>query len=328
MMTAPQVTIVVVPRERFSYAIPSLQNIYENTDYPFSLVYVDGGSPAYLKRYLQVEARLRGFRLIQTDHYLSPNQARNIGLKQVETKYVVFVDNDVLVSPGWLQALVRCAEETGAWAVGPLYLEGEMAEGVIHMAGSVLQVKEENGRRILFEKHRFNGRRVSELAEPLRRGPCDVIEFHTMLVRTEIFDQIGEFDERLLNTREHVDFCLAVREAGGAVMLEPRAVVTFIAPPPFAWSDVPFYMLRWSEAWSRASLDHFNRKWNMSIDHHHMTWIRNRRRELLRPLHSLTSRVFGWRADHIERALVHPVERALNCSVYRMAWSRKMGLPG
>jgi len=40
----PQVTIVVVPRERFSLAARSLQSIYEQSDVPFRLVYVDGGS--------------------------------------------------------------------------------------------------------------------------------------------------------------------------------------------------------------------------------------------------------------------------------------------
>jgi hypothetical protein len=35
--TQPMVTLVVVPRERFSYAEQSLESIYENTnDYPLS----------------------------------------------------------------------------------------------------------------------------------------------------------------------------------------------------------------------------------------------------------------------------------------------------
>jgi len=112
-MTDAQVAIVVVPRERFSYAARSLESIYEHTDYPFSLVYVDGGSPAATRRYLAQKARENSFQLIRTNHYLSPNQARNLGGKDVNSKYVVFIDNDVLVTPGWLGALVGCAEQTG-----------------------------------------------------------------------------------------------------------------------------------------------------------------------------------------------------------------------
>ncbi len=47
--TAPKVTLVVVPRERFSFTMTSLENIYEMTDIPFKLVYVDGGSPAPIR---------------------------------------------------------------------------------------------------------------------------------------------------------------------------------------------------------------------------------------------------------------------------------------
>lgn len=63
---------------------------------------------------MQAKAQAKNFKIIRTDYYLSPNHARNIGLSDVDTKYLVFVDNDVIFFPGWLQALVTCAEETNA----------------------------------------------------------------------------------------------------------------------------------------------------------------------------------------------------------------------
>ena len=113
-MQDPQITIVVVLRERFSLTERSLASIYENTQFPFCLVYVAGKAPSRVQRYLQQESNEKGFLLITTDHHISPNQARNLGLKEVKTKYVVFIDNDAVVAPGWLEALIRCAEETGA----------------------------------------------------------------------------------------------------------------------------------------------------------------------------------------------------------------------
>ncbi|MDQ3754830.1 MAG: glycosyltransferase, partial [Acidobacteriota bacterium] len=323
-MQEPLVTLVVVPRERFSFALESLDSIYEHTGCPFSLVYVDGGSPAKVRRRVAEQAERRGFRLIRTDRYLSPNEARNIGLREVKTKYVVFIDNDVLVTPGWLERLVQCAEETGAWLVGPLYLEGEFADQKIHMAGGALQIKEEKGKRVVVERHRYAGKRVPDLPAALQREPTEVIEFHTVLARTEMFAHIGGgLDEGLLNTREHVDLCLAVREAGGSIYLEPNSVITYVAPPPFAISDIPFYILRWSDAWSLSSMEHFNAKWNMTIDRHHTTFINNHRRLLLRPLRRVTSRVFGWRADKIERAYVYPVEQKLNRFFVNLLWRKR-----
>ena len=56
-----QVTIVVVPRERFQFARESLESLYENTEFPFKLVYVDNHSPAKLRRYLKPKHRQRDF---------------------------------------------------------------------------------------------------------------------------------------------------------------------------------------------------------------------------------------------------------------------------
>ena len=44
------VTVVVVPRERFSMAARALDVLYERTAAPFSLVYVDAGSPRPVRR--------------------------------------------------------------------------------------------------------------------------------------------------------------------------------------------------------------------------------------------------------------------------------------
>lgn len=56
-MKPPKVTLVVGPRERFSYTQTSLESIYANTDYPFDLVFVDVCSPASVQTYLQEKSQ-------------------------------------------------------------------------------------------------------------------------------------------------------------------------------------------------------------------------------------------------------------------------------
>src|SRR5262245_60838363 len=104
------VTIVCVPRDHFSDVPEALESVFANTDAPFDLIYVDGGSPKPTATYLREQAGSRGFRLIRTEHYLSPNRARNIAAAAVQTPYMVFIDNDVVVAPGWLTSLIACAE--------------------------------------------------------------------------------------------------------------------------------------------------------------------------------------------------------------------------
>jgi GT2 family glycosyltransferase len=266
-MTEPLVTLVVVPRERFSCAQASLESIYQYTTMPFKLVYVDGNSPAKVQRYLQQKAQEKNFQIIRSNYYLYPNQARNLGLAQVKTKYLVFVDNDVIVSPGWLEALVQCAEETGAAVVGPLMCQNEPIHEIVHFAGGQSHVWQDNtGRRRIREKMYSQGQRVADLRDGLERQQTELAEFHCVLVRTEIFERIGPLDEKMLNTKEHLDFCMTVQEAGGTVYFEPASLVTYVPGPPLEWSDLHYYMLRWSDAWTINSLHRLRDKWNLVED--------------------------------------------------------------
>jgi len=260
----PQVTLVVVLRERFSLTERSLSSIYKNTSLPFHLVYVAGKAPSRVQRYLQRESSEKGFLLITTEHHISPNQARNLGLKEVKTKYVVFIDNDALVTPGWLEALVRCSEETGAWVVGPLCLIGEIGAGVVHVAGGNVNFKDEFGGKVLYDEQNLFNTPIRELKDRLVRRHFDYVEFHCMLVRTEAFQSVGTLDEQLLSVHEHIDFCLGINQAGGSVYVEPKSVVTYIPSPPYEWTDLPYFMLRWSEQWNIATTNRFCEKWGVT----------------------------------------------------------------
>jgi len=265
-MTEPLVTIVVVPRERFGVTRRALEALYASTPGPFRLVYVDGGSPARIRRYLAAEARTRGFELVRTERHLVPNEARNIGLGRVRTRYVAFIDNDAVPAPGWLERLVECAEQTGAWVVGPLYFVGEPDREEIHMAAGDAGIEERPEGRRFFERHRFTGQRLDEVREHLVRIPCGQAEFHCMLVRTAAFERIGPLDEAMMSMAEHSDLCLLVRRAGGEVYFEPTATVTYITSGRFGWSDYRYFLRRWSEAWTDATVAHFREKWALGAD--------------------------------------------------------------
>lgn len=310
----PQVTIVVVPRERFSCARESLESIYEHTKILFKLVYVDGNSPAKVRRYLKEKAQEKNFQLIQTDYYLYPNQARNLGLDQVKTKYVVFIDNDVVVSPGWLNHLVQCAEETGATVVGPLMCQHKPLHEIVHFAGGESHVWLDNtGRHRLREKMYKQGQQVAELREQLQRQQTELAEFHCVLVRTEIFKQVGPLDQALLNTKEHLDFCMSVRQVGGTVYFEPACIVTYVPEPP-EWTDLHYYMLRWSDAWTLSSLHRLRDKWNLAEDGYFQTKYKKlewrRKMSIIDPV---TRRLTFGLSNRLFDPILVPLDKVLNC---------------
>jgi len=310
-----EVTVVVVPRERFSIARRSLDSLIENSPPGLNLIYVDGGSPPALRRYLERAAARHRFRLLRYDCYLSPNEARNIGFAEVTTPYVVFVDNDIIFAPDWLENLMNCAQQTGAWLVGPLYCEGNPPHEIIHMAGGDAFLEENSEGRWLYEVHRYVGEPLAHVRHRLRREPTQVIEFHAMLVQSDALRRLGPLDERLMCTREHLDFCIRVARAGGKIYIEPHAVVTNLQPPPVAWSDLSFYLLRWSDEWTRSTYRCLAETWGShdGYDVDLRRRIRTYRRQGLPILRAFAS-VFGesaakWFDDILDSALTAAARR-------------------
>jgi GT2 family glycosyltransferase len=309
------VTILIVPRERFSTARESLESILQVTsDVPYELVYVDGHSPKPVAQYLDGAAEEHDFTLIRSPIYLSPNQARNIGLGYVRTKYVVFVDNDIVVSPGWLSSMLRCAEETGAAIVTPIICEGSPVHQVIHCAGGEAGFTEKReSKRVIVRMH-LAKRRVAEWRPRLARCETGLAEFHCMLVRKDVFARLGKLDEGFLNTMEQIDFSIAVRALGERIFLEPAAVVTYLFyDKPLLPSDYPYFMLRWSDAWEVSSLRRMMDKWQLPKNDYFENRIRNRgfRRKLAIWNPVATKLSFGVRNRVLSRALFE-ADRVVN----------------
>ncbi|MEM6426413.1 MAG: glycosyltransferase [Cyanobacteria bacterium P01_H01_bin.119] len=306
-MSEPNVTLVVVPRERFSCTQATLESIYEHTQMPFNLVCVDGNSPPKVRDYLSAQAEAKGFHLIRTEYYLYPNQARNLGAAAVKTPYLVFVDNDVIVTPGWLKALVDCAEETNAAVVGPLMCQHEPVHEEIHFAaGESHIVVDKRGRRRLREKMYKQGKTVEKVRSELVRTETELAEFHCVLVRCSALERLGGLDEAMLNTKEHLDFCMCIRQLEETVYFEPTSVVTYVPGKPQMWGDLHYYMLRWSDEWTLKSLNHLREKWDLAEDSYFTTKYKKlgwrRKMTIIGPL--IFRLTFGLYSPKLERLMM------------------------
>lgn len=322
-MTQPRVTVVVVPRERFSETRRSLESVLHHTPTSSDLVYVDGGSPPHVARYLRQAAGHHGFRLLRHDRYLTPNEARNLGAAEASSPYLVFLDNDAVVWPGWLEALVACADETHAWVVGPVVCIGPPGDDLIHVTRGEWREVQVNGGRRLDDVMVGINERLRDLRPRLARGPCDFVEFHCMLVRRDSLERLGGFDEGMRTTREHIDFCLAVRQAGGTIYFEPQSCVTHVPPwCSFELSDLSYFLLRWNDDWARESIAHFQSKWNLPAEAQDrlVDWVMPHRRVVFEPLVSrFRPRIVR---EHIGRPLVDALAATLERSLVPLARRR------
>jgi cellulose synthase/poly-beta-1,6-N-acetylglucosamine synthase-like glycosyltransferase len=245
-----------------------LESIYAHTTVPFEMVYVDAGSPPWIAAYLRCEARTRGFRLLRLNHQLFPSAARNRGFAVATTEYVVFIDNDVVVTPGWLEALLACAREESATIVGGITALGPPGSIVHAAGGGVIRLTETPAGRTLTMKFPFYDAPWGAFVDAFVRERVDMVEFHCMLVHANRIRPLFPLDEALETVLEFEDLCLRANQAGMAVFFEPRCRVGQLLPVPLprGLPDLPMFWRRWSRRRNAASIEHFRRKWDISTD--------------------------------------------------------------
>lgn len=347
-----KVDIIMVAREQFSCTQESLRSLYENTDTPFDLIVVDNNSPDDVAQFLRQQAEARNFRLVRVDRYVTPNQSRNIGLRYATKDYIAFVDNDVAYTPGWLTSLLETAEATGAALVGPLMCQFEPLHEVIHCAGGEIMEAEELKRFLqedrsndTLEKSKTSLFRIDEkifkqglaVADENNKAPVETgfIEFHCCLVRRDVFDRLGELDEQMMSTKEHIDFSLQLLRSGSTIYLDPRAVVTYFAfdaNRPLRLNEVPFYMLRWSDTWHVSSLERLKNKWHLDNDRYFReklgisSWRRKKAAiQVIQQMIPFGNRIPG-RLYNMAWSFLQSLEKAIN-RAYVKRYSGKMPVP-
>ena len=269
-MTSPSVTIVVTQRERVSAMQEALESLYADTSRPFELIYVTGRLGGGARRWLETEAQRRGFLHIDAGRRLTPAEARNLGAIRATSAHVLFIENDVVVQAGWLDALLRCADETRADVVAPLTCEGRPLHTVIHYVGTADTNQatfgaDGTGLRDYHEAFHLQGCERTAVADQLRRRRTLACEMHCFMVRRAFLEQIGYFDPMIVS-KEYLDFSWGAEHAGAQMWIEPAAVVTFLIPSkadPVRARDLPDFLLRWSHQWQRRSHDALKAKWGL-----------------------------------------------------------------
>lgn len=248
------VTIVITAREVFSTTLASLQSILRNTPSSIKIIFIASGFPQKITNKIENISKNRNILMVYKDHFLTPNQARNLALDNVDTRYVVFIDNDVVVAENWLEPLVICAEEEQATLVSPLLFEHNPPLRYIHMAGGECQILiNDEGERVYHEKHCLQHHDNVKDPQYLKRHTTELIEFHTVLIDAVYLKKIGGLDEQLLSLSEHWDLCINVLKDSGKIFIEPESRVTYIPPKKTTSDDLSFFNLRWSEEWFEAS---------------------------------------------------------------------------
>lgn len=272
-----KVTIGFVPRERFSLAAESLQRIFDCTRIPFDLIVVDCNIPATYRE--QMEKVLEGrdnVTVLRRDHYLLPNQSKNLVVAKATGEYLCMIENDVLVQEGWLSTLIAACEEHPADVAVPLIIEGPLGAKEVHfddLLGEVRHVQGSDGPQLEIVPRKGNKNDDRKAA----RQTVQFMEQHCLLFRRSVFDRIGPYDEEL-NTRDEIDLSLSLYHAGVPVVFEPKCVVHYIPPFPPRPDETDYFFTKWDLERAANSRRRIREKWNLVEVPGSMEFVKDRNR--------------------------------------------------
>lgn len=322
-----QVTVAFVFRERVSPTISKLRDLIYHTRSPYKLIVFDNASSPEIARELRSLREEHDFQLLRSDVILTPNEQRNACLARVDTRYVVFIDNDVDVNENWLEPLVSAANETNAGLVAPLYLERIKGETRIHLWDGEVRTEDEVGNPTFREIHHLAHADLDSNRDRISRGDGGLVEFHCVLADVDLLRALGGLDSGLMSLSEHAHLSVQVLRSARRIFLEPESIVTYDIPARLEDSDREYFLLRWSEAWNRASVDRLGELYELDSAAPDLvgalSWGRfHRQRASIRL--PRVSRLMGGRLQALTKRAIHSLEWRRNERKFQASRGREI----
>lgn len=209
----PLVSIVIPTFNKAEYLYQCLESLLANTDVPFEVIVVDDGSQDVTPELLD---RLKNVTCVRNEENLEFIRTCNRGIGLARGRYIVFLNNDVTVTPRWLSTLVDTMERDPQY--GAVYGKLVRPEGTLQEAGSVVW---RDGSALGYGRDDDPSKPEYSYLREVDYGSAACL-----LVRADLVHELGGFDERYLPAYyEDTDLCFGIRRLGHRVVFQPEVSV-------------------------------------------------------------------------------------------------------
>lgn len=194
----------------------AMESIERNTKWPFELVIVDNGSIDGTQEFvLNADFKMDG-QYLRNEENRGFAIANNQGVKAAKGNFVCLLNNDVIVTKGWLTAMMNVfSEEKAVGLVGARLVHP--GKGTIQHAG-VVQLSSGIPDHIYFN-------RPMNYSPAMKRKQYFAVTGACMLLPKQLFIELGSFDEAYINGWEDMDLCQKIRRAGHRIYYEPTSLI-------------------------------------------------------------------------------------------------------
>lgn len=214
-------TISIALYGQLPYTRQCLKYLFQNTDYKtFNLYLFNNASKDNTFKWLVSQRDIiypddNSVKLVNSPVNVGFGMAHNKVAEKSETEFTLFLNNDIIPLPDWLDSMVEVMDKNPHVAIVGSKLISPFTGGIQH-AGVVLQG--------MFPVHRLfginpNHPSVNKLIYPIAvTGAC-------FLIRTKQFLENGGFDSHYLNGWEDIDYCFRIKEKGFLTAYQPKSVL-------------------------------------------------------------------------------------------------------
>ena len=212
----PKVSIIIPAYNEEKYTMACIESIIKNSedDVSYEIIIMDDKSPDESARL--IERNLKNIKFITNGVNFGFLLNCNKGATFAIGEYLLFLNNDTNVQPGWLSSLVtliESADDIGMVGSRLVYPTGQQQEagGIVWNDASGWNF----GR--LDDPHKPEYNYVKE---------ADYLTGAAMMIRSSLWEEIGGFDERYVPAYyEDTDLAFEVRKHGYRALYQPLSVV-------------------------------------------------------------------------------------------------------
>lgn len=217
------ISIVIPAYNQHELTLDCITAIRKHTNQDCEIIIIDNGSTPPIKQ------PYTGFIetiIIRNEENLGFPKAVNQGIQSAKGEYIILLNNDVIVTPGWADKLINALDQFDI--VGPM---------TNYCAG--LQKVQIPAYSNEDELNKSAGEWAGEYEGETQ--PVNFIIGFCMAFKKSLFEEVGEFDESLWPcSGEEVDFCYRAKQSGYTVGIVKDCYVHHEGSQTFQIMDVDY----------------------------------------------------------------------------------------
>ena len=228
---SPKISIIILTKDGINHLKQLFKDFKYNIQYPnYEIIVVDNASVDETMLFLEELSKKLPIKIIKNDFNKSFSEANNEATSISTGDYLLFLNNDMYPLYGWLNHMMQSillSKDIGAVGSKLIFSYSENQNTPFKTQHEGIAFMEFNG---YLEKddgyivpYNIKGNEPFEkIEDDSRRG---AVLGACLLIKKEVFKEVGGFDESFFYNYEDVDLCLKLHQKGYKIIYSPKSTL-------------------------------------------------------------------------------------------------------